>query len=69
MELEDDEDDNISNESCQENNHDDVVSINEDCSTSKLQREIGNEAVWTLSTAKVGNGVAQLRDNNVDTYW
>ena len=25
------------------------------------KREIGNEAVWTLSTAKPGNGVEQLR--------
>jgi anaphase-promoting complex subunit 10 len=33
------------------------------------KREIGNEAVWTLSTAKPGNGVEQLRDGNVDTFW
>ncbi len=33
------------------------------------RREIGNEAVWTLSSAKPGNGVAQLRDNNNDTFW
>jgi len=32
-------------------------------------REIGDQAVWTLSTAKPGNGVEQLRDNNLDTYW
>eukprot|EP00638_Chattonella_subsalsa_P005670 CAMPEP_0117733944 /NCGR_PEP_ID=MMETSP0947-20121206/366_1 /TAXON_ID=44440 /ORGANISM="Chattonella subsalsa, Strain CCMP2191" /LENGTH=210 /DNA_ID=CAMNT_0005548601 /DNA_START=221 /DNA_END=854 /DNA_ORIENTATION=- len=32
-------------------------------------REIGHEAVWSLSTAKTGNGVAQLRDDNTDTYW
>lgn len=32
-------------------------------------REIGHEAVWSLSTAKPGNGVEQLRDNNSDTYW
>jgi len=40
---------------------------------NKLQvedkREIGNEAVWSLSTAKPGNGVEQLRDDNVDTFW
>ncbi|EKX36320.1 hypothetical protein GUITHDRAFT_158685 [Guillardia theta CCMP2712] len=29
----------------------------------------GGDAVWTLSTAKPGNGVEQLRDNNTDTYW
>ena len=41
--------------------------------TSKLKdtekREIGDEAVWSLSTAKPGNGVNQLRDDNTDTYW
>jgi hypothetical protein len=26
------------------------------------KREIGNEAVWSLSTAKPGNGVEQIRD-------
>ncbi|ETV76659.1 hypothetical protein H257_09146 [Aphanomyces astaci] len=33
------------------------------------KREIGDEAVWTLSSAKQGNGVQQLRDDNLDTYW
>ncbi|KAJ0403694.1 hypothetical protein P43SY_003806 [Pythium insidiosum] len=33
------------------------------------RREVGDEAVWSLSSAKPGNGVDQLRDNNVDTYW
>jgi len=32
-------------------------------------REIGHEAVWSLSTAKPGNGVTQIRDSSVDTYW
>ncbi|OQS04911.1 anaphase-promoting complex subunit 10 [Thraustotheca clavata] len=32
-------------------------------------REVGDEAVWSLSTAKPGNGVYQLRDDNLDTYW
>jgi len=31
--------------------------------------EIGDLAVWSLSTAKPGNGVEQLRDDNSDTYW
>ena len=26
-------------------------------------------AVWSLSTAKPGNGVEQVRDDNIDTYW
>lgn len=33
------------------------------------EREIGQMAVWSLSTAKPGNGVEQLRDENIDTYW
>mmetsp|Transcript_22121 Transcript_22121/g.27134 ORF Transcript_22121/g.27134 Transcript_22121/m.27134 type:complete len:268 (-) Transcript_22121:2459-3262(-) len=32
-------------------------------------REIGNDAVWSLSTAKPGNGVTQIRDSSVDSYW
>lgn len=25
--------------------------------------------MWSLSTAKPGNGVEQLRDGNLETYW
>ncbi|OYW96462.1 MAG: hypothetical protein B7Z23_00725 [Pseudomonadales bacterium 32-61-5] len=32
-------------------------------------REVGAEATFTISSAKPGNGVEQLRDNNLDTYW
>jgi len=32
-------------------------------------QEIGDEAVWILSSAKPGNGVEQLRDNNAETFW
>ncbi len=31
--------------------------------------EIGARAVWTLSSAKPGNGAAQLRDGDLTTYW
>ena len=31
--------------------------------------EIGKHAVWSLSSAKAGNGVQQLRDNNLNTFW
>ena len=53
---------------------DDGNSSDADLSTSKFgnskeRREIGHLAVWSLSTAKPGNGVAQLRDDNTDTYW
>jgi len=34
-----------------------------------LVREIGQDAVWSLSTAKPGNGVEQIRDSSMDTYW
>mmetsp|Transcript_8707 Transcript_8707/g.11460 ORF Transcript_8707/g.11460 Transcript_8707/m.11460 type:complete len:81 (-) Transcript_8707:341-583(-) len=33
------------------------------------RREIGDLAVWTLSSAKPGNGVEQLRDNSINTFW
>ena len=31
-------------------------------------RDIGSEAVWSLSTAKPGNGIDQVRDSNVRRY-
>jgi anaphase-promoting complex subunit 10 len=36
--------------------------------TSELV-EIGEQAVWILSSAKLGNGVDQLRDNDTATFW
>ncbi len=36
---------------------------------NNFRKEIGEEAVWTLSSAKPGNGVDQLRDDNVNTFW
>jgi anaphase-promoting complex subunit 10 len=33
-------------------------------------RDLGRDAVcWTLSSAKPGNGVDQIRDSSVETYW
>lgn len=32
-------------------------------------RELGNDAIFTISSAKPGNGVEQLRDNNLETFW
>jgi hypothetical protein len=43
------------------------LSVNYD--TDPTKREIGGEAVWTLSSAKSGNGVDQLRDNSINTFW
>lgn len=35
----------------------------------EIGRELGKYAVWSLSTAKPGNGIEQLRDNSSETYW
>jgi len=32
-------------------------------------REVGSQAVWSLSSCKPGFGVDQLRDGCLDTYW
>lgn len=32
-------------------------------------REVGHLAVWTVTSAKPGNGVEALRDGRDDTYW
>lgn len=31
--------------------------------------ELGDKAIWSLSSSKNGFGVEQIRDNNVNTYW
>ena len=39
-------------------------------STDLLLQEIsGEKAMWSLSTAKPGNGIEQIRDENLETYW
>nr|CAB3234785.1 anaphase-promoting complex subunit 10-like [Phallusia mammillata] len=32
-------------------------------------KEIGAQAVWSVSSCKQGYGVSLLRDNNLETYW
>ena len=32
-------------------------------------REVGGQAVWSVTSAKAGNGVELLRDDRDDTYW
>ena len=32
-------------------------------------RELGDECVWQLSSCKAGNGVSQLRDGALETFW
>lgn len=43
--------------------------LNSTPDTQSGLRELGDEAVWTLSSAKPGNGVEQLRDESLSTYW
>ena len=37
--------------------------------SNSQRREVGDLAVWTLSSAKHGNGVEQLRDDQTTTFW
>lgn len=37
--------------------------------SDKLKRDIGNNGFWTLSSYKPGNGVEQLLDENLSTFW
>lgn len=46
-----------------------TLALTEDPAVSSTVREIGKTACWSLSTAKPGNGVDQLRDSSLDTYW
>jgi anaphase-promoting complex subunit 10 len=32
-------------------------------------REVAKRAAWSVSSFKDGNGVASLRDDNLDAYW
>ncbi|CAK8683539.1 anaphase-promoting complex subunit 10-like [Clavelina lepadiformis] len=32
-------------------------------------KEIGSQAIWSVSSCKQGYGVNLLRDNNLETYW
>ena len=40
-----------------------------DVSIAPSYREIGHWAHWSLSSSKPGNGVDQLRDSSLETYW
>jgi hypothetical protein len=33
------------------------------------QQEVGHLAVWSVTSAKAGNGVELLRDGSTDTFW
>ncbi|EEC13658.1 anaphase-promoting complex, subunit, putative [Ixodes scapularis] len=32
-------------------------------------REVGSQAVWSVSSGRRGHGVSQLRDGDLDTFW
>ncbi|KAH9527186.1 Anaphase-promoting complex subunit 10 [Dermatophagoides farinae] len=54
----------------QTNSSDEESNSNNELKRQKsVVREIGSQAVWSLSSCKVGFGVEQLRDNCKDTYW
>lgn len=41
-----------------------------DSETPNLRdREVGNQATWSLSSCKPDQGVEKLRDDNFETYW
>ena len=35
----------------------------------RTHREVGQNAFWSLSSAKAMTGIEQLRDNRLDTFW
>ena len=41
----------------------------QEISLKKYKKEIGDQAYWVLSSSKQGNGIHQLRDNNMETFW
>ena len=46
-----------------------VVKEVQELEQNGLIREVGNQAVWSLSSCKAGFGVGQLRDGLTTTYW
>ncbi|KRX10263.1 Galactose-binding domain protein [Pseudocohnilembus persalinus] len=60
-----------SNQSEQQQNKEqqNYIQSNTTPQANNQRREIGDDAVWTLSSAKPGNGVDQLRDDNTNTFW
>eukprot|EP00890_Picochlorum_soloecismus_P001724 jgi/Picsp_1/2552/NSC_00783-R1_anaphase promoting complex subunit 10 len=47
----------------------DKITIERSLNAYKYEKEIGNLAVWRVSSAKPGNGVDLLVDGRDDTYW
>ena len=66
-------DESLSGEQNQQNqnfpNSTNNVGIKDMPESDENRREIGNEGVWSLSSKKSGNGIEQLRDENISTFW
>lgn len=45
------------------------IGIREKPENDENRREIGDEGIWSLSSKKSGNGIEQLRDENISTFW
>ncbi len=43
--------------------------VNHRPESDKYKRDISEEGIWSLSSAKSGNGIEQLRDDNPNTFW
>ena len=37
--------------------------------SNSQRRDISNQGIWTLSSAKIGFGIQQLREDSLSTYW
>jgi hypothetical protein len=46
-----------------------TVTVSSTLPEDRFIREVGLLAVWTVTSAKPGNGVELLRDGREDTYW
>ncbi|CAG0911583.1 unnamed protein product [Cyprideis torosa] len=46
-----------------------MMKLSDDMEQLSGFKEIGSNAVWSVSSCKSGFGVEQLRDNSLETYW
>ena len=37
--------------------------------SDSTKRELAKEGIWSLSSSKIGNGIEQLREENLSTFW
>eukprot|EP00898_Chlorokybus_atmophyticus_P008507 jgi/Chlat1/8658/Chrsp87S08045 len=48
---------------------DQQLGLGDDSAVTEAGREVGRQAVWSVTSAKPGNGVHFLRDGSIETYW